>query len=677
MLLTLTLAAATLQPAPAKAAADSTTPPARLAARIAAVRQETTVAPVLVIVADNASYLSAVSRWHTDQGRVLYPVLIDTVSTESREDIARFVRAYKPARIIRYKAPGDTKPDAELTDAALTTTLYSTFGTSSQQGYLDTLAKRTASPGPLGAVATCRTQPGALAAVALAAAYGEALILTDPQPAPSATLTFADADRLTGTITKGLTDQKLPFAGLGDQIDALTLCYDMPMKVVAGNSDAPANPVRELACKPGEALALTDIIGRAPTGNRQGRWAFASQTCGNSAKQVYRAMSAIFLQPTAAAAFNGYEQSGEFGKYNPTDAIKTLAAAGLETTILDRPNQTNDNWRTWAAGGFGSASLWPKTAGKQPAGGVLDANLLLVNTMGNSDFFLLLPGKCYAGDPPFMNTPSVVHFIHSWSLQHGADPWAVGGRWLDRGAFCYVGSVHEPYLSAFVPQPEFARRLSKGWPIAAAARIQPEDRSPFAAPWRIAVVGDALWSMGPTLKRSDAPVTLEGATDLSADLPGFLKNRQYAHAFDTLAMLGRDGDAARLARAALSDEPDKIDLYAALRAVMIAYRAGDTDTLVKAGQKIDLPDQRDMAVADAIWHALWPRLGKMTQEQATLLSRTLRPYSYAWDAGVVTTALRQAAGQQAAHAFFDQARAKAPREDIKKELEAMRTELFR
>ncbi|MDP1661655.1 MAG: hypothetical protein Q8L55_07040, partial [Phycisphaerales bacterium] len=118
--------------------------------------------------------------------------------------------------------------------------------------------------------------------------------------------------------------------------------------------------------------------------------------------------------------------------------------------------------------------------------------------------------------------------------------------------------------------------------------------------------------------------------------------------------------------------------HAALRAVHAAYRAGDVDTLVKAAQRIDLPDQRDLAVADEIWHALWPLAGNgLTADQAMLLSKTVRPYSYAWDTIMAAGALKRTVGFEAATAFYEQSKAKAPRPDIQRELDAAASAVLR
>jgi hypothetical protein len=695
MILAALLAAALAQTSPAKPhltleppASPTAQPPATdspeaaLAKRLTAVRAQNTVSPMLVLVPNERAFLTALTQWRATASRAIFPILIDDGSVDARENIARFVRAFKPARILRLTppAPADAAP---VTATDTQATLYATFGAADEIRYLEVLNRRIDAPGPIGVVAAQADNP---AGVALAAAYGQVLVITEPPSASAlADYTLPAADKLSDTITAHLTVLKVPFAGLGDQVDAVTLCFDIPARVMVGKTDAPSNPVRELVAKPGEALSLTDIVGRDTT-SRGTRWGYASQITGNHAAAAYRAMCSIFLQPTSVTAFNGYERASEFGKYNPADAIAALKAAGLSTMLIDRPAQSAEDWRQWSCGSFATREV---TGITPPAGGALSADLLLVNTMGNSDFFQLQPGLCYAGDVPFLSLPAAVQFNHSWSLQYSGTPTTVGGRWLDRGAYVYVGSVHEPYLSAFVTPNTFAKRLTQGWPLAAAARILTTDKfevagappvHPFSAPWRIAVLGDALWTLGPALKRTTDLVPIPNSTDIGAELPKAGAAKNFAAVLDLLEMLGRSADAAHWAQT-LANEPDKMDQTTARRALLIAYRAGDKETITKAAQRfVDTAPKEgntfDATVADAVWHAFYPSLGTLTAEQANLLTHFIRPYSYVWDSGSAATALKRAITAEAARAFFDQQVHKAPDEFVRKRLEETRASVL-
>src|SRR5204862_39496 len=98
--------------------------------RADSLRRGIPVIPVVAIVPDAASYVQAISTWSVSGpftaagtgsvGKGRFPVLIDDGSWRAREDIARFVRAFSPAKVVRWAAPagggeqaGTWSPDPE------------------------------------------------------------------------------------------------------------------------------------------------------------------------------------------------------------------------------------------------------------------------------------------------------------------------------------------------------------------------------------------------------------------------------------------------------------------------------------------------------------------------------------------------------------------------------------
>ena len=69
------------------------------------------------------------------------------------------------------------------------------------------------------------------------------------------------------------------------------------------------------------------------------------------------------------------------------------------------------------------------------------------------------------------------------------DGKTVGGRWLERGVYAYVGSVDEPYLEAFVTPRLLTNRLQMLTPFLIAAR------EIAAPPWKITTIGDPLMTI--------------------------------------------------------------------------------------------------------------------------------------------------------------------------------------
>src|SRR5690606_9604668 len=107
-----------------------------------------------------------------------------------------------------------------------------------------------------------------------------------------------------------------------------------------------------------------------------------------------------------------------------------------------------------------------------------------VNTKGNVDFFDLSgDARMTAFDTPLLDQPAVVHFTHSWSMRLPATETTIAARFLDAGAYGYVGSVHEPLLAAFVPPLPLAQRWGSSVPVLIAARHW-EAPQPFGGPWK-------------------------------------------------------------------------------------------------------------------------------------------------------------------------------------------------
>lgn len=74
-------------------------PAQRLGARVRAMEHAWSALPVVVVVRDERSYVEAIGRWTP---AVRYPVLLDDGRPASREAIARFVRAYRPERVVLW-----------------------------------------------------------------------------------------------------------------------------------------------------------------------------------------------------------------------------------------------------------------------------------------------------------------------------------------------------------------------------------------------------------------------------------------------------------------------------------------------------------------------------------------------------------------------------------------------
>lgn len=562
-------------PPPAQADPAKQPPPALvLRDRVERVRQSARLGDTVVIVSDADSYLEAISRWTIE---LRFPILIDDGSPESREDIARFVRGYRPAKVVRWaleKSPrGVGAPSFENIDrAALHVAMARAWGiplpTEPLTGDAQADQARTAflesckasGFAPVGLVLVDTSDPAWTAGLALAAGHGQVLATTAIKNESEVVLWPHEGDRWAKAAQDAAEASGCSWRALSDDLDMVTICADMPVR---------------LATDKGEFFAFTDRIGRFGKGlEATERWAYGGHILGNASRATYNAMCALFLQPDSAFLFDGYDTSEPWNQYDCTAAERDIKAVGLATELFDHPR--------------GSAQDWKGRTRR-----ALSAGLILVNSKGNADFFELQPGRCTPDDVPLLAVPAMMHIVHSWSATTPAKRDTVAGRFLERGVYLYTGSVHEPYLTAFVPTPLLTKRLLSGAPFACAITI---DGRPLG---KLVVLGDPLRTIGPAMPRvKDAP-ELPGAKDVVSGLRDLIDREQYADAFLALSLSGRDDDIAKLTRALLVKKPGAIAGRAAREAVMPLARIGDVDSLRQVFDAMPAGMKNDPVLRDA------------------------------------------------------------------------------
>ncbi|MBC7834686.1 MAG: hypothetical protein H7Y88_06240, partial [Phycisphaerales bacterium] len=279
--------------------------------------------------------------------------------------------------------------------------------------------------------------------------------------------------------------------------------------------------------------------------------------------------------------------------------------------------------------------------------------LIAINSSGNTGDFNLRPGRGLPGDLPLLRLPAAVHMVHSWSAHSPGHRPSVAGRFLSNGAYAYIGSVSEPFLHAFQPTPVVAARLVSSAPWGVVGRHD------GGSPWKVAVFGDPLMTMGPAEHRAEGAVPLEGATPLRPLLAGALKALDFADAARMLSMLGDDANAARLA-AVLAREDGAGLRAAAASLAMSSFFAGDTGAFVPAATAaLDDPAQAAAhpMIKDAAWHVLWPNVRTLRRPELELLRRCVRADQVARDTGELGAAIEMAEGAGAGRAFIQQSRA--------------------
>lgn len=552
-------------------------PPVRLGLRVQQLQQLIPVAPIVVIVRDPKSYLDAIGSWSP---KLHFPVLIDDGTILAHEDIARFVRAFGPERVLRWAAKG-AKSDAAWTTVAREeiarahAASLGLAGAKDQDATLRAAFAQVQSPGIVVAHEDDAAWPAALA---LAAGRLQPIAWVDtPKVArdPNTTFPAADADAFCDAIERACDATGLAWKDVGDMIEGVAVCMNVPARV-----DVDAKNV----------AATTDRVGRLKEGGvgPLRRWGWAGQIIGTPSQASYRAMCGLFLNPSSAWLFDGYETTGAWKPYNARGAEAYLKPMKFTYDIMDGDEQSARAWRLKAARS-------------------LDAGLVLVNTMGNCDFFDLRPGQCKPGDVPMLVKPAMVHFIHSWSAQFPARRDTVAQRWLERGAYAYLGSVQEPFLSAFVPTPQVVARLGSPAPWGASVRV---DAGPL---WKIAVFGDPLITIGRDRPRDkDAKLSLGGEaappTNVADEIAPAVKEKKFAEAIAALALVGRDGDAKDLAAALLKEDPKSFTPEVARAAILPMFRGGLNREVIAAFAKLSAKDKEDGTLRDALWLAAFPLL---------------------------------------------------------------------
>ncbi len=637
-------------------------PQVRLGARVALVAQQLGVIDVLVIVPDAASYGAAVQRWSLG---ARFPILIDDGTARSREDVARFVRAFQPAKVLRWQAPEEEaaiwrdaatrrdgfdqamlaawSPPASAADDQDDANAEGNAEADEARG--DLLAQwRKLAFVPPGVVIASAEDPAWTAALALAAGRGQPVAWVDtPAGGPSGEMPLDAADALNNVVAETSNQAKLSWRELGDAIDAVTVCLNCPGRVRVQDDR--------------KYLSLTDVLGRqTDTLDRRARWAWAGQVFGSESEAAYRAMCSLFLQPRRAWLFDGYGEDAPWNLWDMTATEAELKRAAFEVMLDDGARRGRRDWVLRTGGR--ADDQWPESE----SGMGVRAGVVAVNTHGQAYEFNLDPGKLRAEGAPFLHVPSAVYFVHSFSAARQGDRNTVAGRWMDRGAFAYCGSVDEPHLQGFMPTPLFARRLVSAVPFGVAGRM--DDPHPYARVWKVHVIGDPLFTLHDVPARREAGPEQPGAEDVADTMRTALKERRFPEAMRQLVLLGRDEDAVRLARAIAAAGEDGDGAMAGARltadvaepALMSAFREGDLELFVTLGNLLADAGRLDASGKDAAWHALRPALGTLRDDEILLLKRSVRAEQAADDVIDLAGAIRSVQGREAAQNWLGEAR---------------------
>ena len=560
-------------------------PMRRAGLKAAMLRQIQTVVPVVIIVEDAQSYLFAISNW---EGMVRFPVLWDDGSSIAHEHIARFVRSFQPEHVLRLKETagpkwtGSREQKQRLVEDALGKAM------SEQQNDWKATLKSLNDSGVIspGIVVTDVIDTTWPAALALSAGRLQPISFVKKTSHSYQPLSSTDADTLERAIERTAQATGHAWDTIGDDIDAITLAVNTGTMISTGR-----NGVQD-------KLATSDRIGRRESNGAGQRWAFCGQIIGNEAQVTYQAMCALFLKIDQGFVWDGYDSSQPWGTYDGTKAAEALRSGGLAVELNDEPNNTMHSWKLRTVRPVGNIPA-DKTENKDDAkSNSSSAGIFLMNSKGASNMFDLpgvVDGTGRPGHMPTLDVPFALHIVHSFSLQYPRNRDTVGGRLLERGVFVYAGSVDEPYLSAFVPTPNIARRLMGSLAFANAVRFDD------GQVWKVAVLGDPLVTVGSPGTRIDGSMNVPGAIDLDQRSKDRLKDRNYLGAIEDLSLLGHDELVVRIAKALLKDQPQSFDSEVAKAAIPSLYRQAEYVSMIDAFDRLGADGQADEHMKDLLW----------------------------------------------------------------------------
>lgn len=529
------------------------------------------VLPTLVIVDSPEAYAQAVGSWNTDRR---FPVLLDDGSVWATQAIGRFAHAFHPDRIVRWTPEQldplpPQGPERQRAFAALQAHAWAApednpdqlMATWNRGGWM-----------PPAVVIADDADPAWTAALALGIGRALPIVWVESLTTPIDHETNrAHADMLSKAASGWAEANNVPWDIIGDALDAITICLNDPARVKVG---------------PDDTLALTDLVGRHADDRR---WAWASQIFGNEARSAYMAMCSLFIQPRSAWIFDAYPSEDPWDQWDGTAASEIIRSTTIgdqpmfpDIKVHDEPTQGLAAWRLGSRTGIGGST----------------GGLVLVNTSGNSDFFTLKPGRGRPGDIPEMLSPTLVHFVHSWSALFPSKRETLAGRWFERGAFAYVGAVQEPGLAGFVPTPTFVARMLNSSPLAASAR------NVSTKPGRVAVFGDAMYSIGPQARRvPEAELPLSPVVDLGDVLKEAASGRDWVTLFRTLELRGEFSRISKLAQAMLRDQPDAITPSIARAALFSVSTHSEPPVVFELYRKLLPSDARSGWARDLLWNS--------------------------------------------------------------------------
>ncbi len=605
---------------------------------------------MVVLVPDEATFLATIRLWGFRDGR--FPILIE-------DDVyaPMFIRRFRPQKVMRLPSVGaDSLPSGSTRRDLMQSTVAwvwrnpaeaRTFENARSMGeYIapsDTFKK--AGWVPPGVVITADEDSAWLSAVVYAAAYGQALaFLPDDFGDSNDLLSPSSFARLNTKIEFLVKETGYTYDKTGDDIDAITIARDMASRYRSADDGR-------------ITLAVTD--GLARNKESQTRWGIAGWMFGPTPRTVYAAMSSVFLPPSNAMMFDCYPDADEvFGDYHLNQIPAELQKINMKPMLFRDQLANLDTWHEMNKSGF-------------------EGDVLFQTTSGQPHWSTFMNGtRAYTQDVPIANVPVQVYMIHSWSAREPTNIGTIAGRWLENGAFTYVGAVNEPYLQGFYPPYIVAQRMRLGCTTIGALRRE------NALPWKILTIGDplarfktfGLEKVVASRFEHDWPTGTRDLTVLVGDLVvQASETNDWESFFYTCQLIARDEFAMRFFRKSLmpqieavltnpsaTDPQEVAQLGRAIHmALPLVFHEGTFEEIAKSIAVIPIAN-RTRRELDMVWGKANPELNTLSDPAlaSVLLTCIRTPFTFV-DATRLVPAIKRTLGPEVASKLLDATEATA------------------
>jgi len=367
-------------------------------------------------------------------------------------------------------------------------------------------------------------------------------------------------------------------------------------------------------------------------------------------------MCSLFLQQTDIQMFNAYDNSGGFKFYGMKEAAEVFEGKGYGVNMISGGGASPMGWLRMVRQGLGT-------------------DVMMVNTSGNA-FCNLKGGKVYPDDMPILNQPAAVHFIQSWSMKAPESERTIAGKWLNRGAYAFVGAVYEPYLGAFVPPSELAKRWMSYVPFLVGSRHWV---GPMGRPWRVCTYGDPLMLAYPASEKRVPRVKREAGygVALKGLVAGLVKEARddpkgdaAVRALVLMDLLGKDKTGVAFWSWLVENGGGTGGQGQA--ALGMLFRRGEADLFMKAWERLP-KDGRGARERDMLWHVWGSRLSSGIEEEILLtLEKAIRPTRPDIDIERLGPHLERAFGRKHVRGLIDREQGKLKGQYLRREFEKLR-----